>query len=587
MADSHFHEILITKNGHQLLVLDPKVYELANNDTLTAFEEYITAEYRASLLQHMESADGEWFMAVFVNEPDRHYLMQVLPVPDQPVKLHMSLIEAEGMIGDYQNMLFTQGSQKALLSLFEDMFFEYRPDNDSVRLFNAEKSHFKDGSHSFDEIADHLRGKITEDNEMALNTLIRHMKDKTPSFQVTFSQNLLNEDPAISDTMFRGIVAHHDSKRESIVGLVHPIRRRGTGAVDNLTYDPLTGLVNKLDITRLATDRVDNRCIINTTLAIVDIDYFKNVNDSHGHQFGDVVLKEVASIMKAEVGDDGVCGRIGGDEFLLIFNNNVNEEILRSHLRNIKSLVKDKFPDKGPRGEAPITLSMGTATYPDHATNYNDLFMIADYCLYMAKEKGRNRYVLYTPEKHPTIEEIRTSKTEGENLVNGRDNLPLGDVLVQMLFMIRFEKRPSLTSLLPEFAERFKIPLLMLVTEDPDRILLTTGPQTAEGAHIANELDMLLDPTMCYTHLYKYDMVVCNNIIHLPAELRPKYSQRLQDADIHSFVVAPFEDVDGRKASLIFLSLHQNLVWNESHYMYYKLFLDALSTYDLEEYINA
>ena len=241
MADSHFHEILITKNGHQLLVLDPKVYELANNDTLTAFEEYITAEYRASLLQHMESADGEWFMAVFVNEPDRHYLMQVLPDPDQPDKLHMSLIEAEGMIGDYQNMLFTQGSQKALLSLFEDMFFEYCPDNDSVRLFNAEKSHFKDGSHSFDEIADHLRSKITEDNEMALNTLIRHMKDKTPSFQVTFSQNLLNEDPAISDTMFRGIVAHHDSKRESIVGLVHPIRRRGTGAVDNLTYDPLTG----------------------------------------------------------------------------------------------------------------------------------------------------------------------------------------------------------------------------------------------------------------------------------------------------------------------------------------------------------
>ena len=585
MTENHVHEILITKKGHQLLVLDPKVYELANNDTLTAFEEYITEDYRATLLQHIESADGEWFMAVFVNEPACHYLMQVLPVPEQPDKLHITLIQAEGMIGEYQNMVFSYGSQKAMLGLFEDMFFEYRPDTDRFRLFNAENTIFQDGIHLFDEVADHLRNKITPDNELALKTLIQHIRGKTPSFQVTFSQNLLNEDPAITDTMFRGIVAHHDNKRESVVGQIHPIRRRGSGAADNLTYDPLTGLVNKLDISRLATDRIDNRCITNTTLAIVDIDYFKNVNDSHGHQFGDVVLKEVAAIMKAEVGDDGTCGRIGGDEFLIIFNNNVDEEILRSHLRNIKSLVKDKFPDKGPRGESPITLSMGTATYPVHATNYNDLFMIADYCLYMAKEKGRNRYVLYTPEKHPSLDEIRISKTEGENLVNGRENLPLGDVLVQMLFMIRFGKRPSLTSLLPEFAERFKIPLLMLVAEDPDRVLLTTGPQTAEGAHVVKELDMLLDPCICYTHLYKYDMVICNNIIHLPAELRPKYSQRLQDADIHSFVVAPFEDVHGRKASLLFISLHQNLVWNESHYLYYKLFLDALATYDLEEYI--
>ena len=63
-------------------------------------------------------------------------------------------------------------------------------------------------------------------------------------------------------------------------------------------------------------------------------------------------------------------------------------------------------------------------------------------------------------------------------------------------------------------------------------------------------------------------------------------SKRLQDADIHSFVVAPFEDVRGRKASLVFISLHQNLVWNESHYMYYKLFLDALATYDLGSYFD-
>ena len=586
MAENHIHEIIINKDGHQLLVQDAKIYELANKDTLTAFEAYITEEYRETLLQHMNDADGEWFVGVFINEPKHHYLIQVLPVPDQPDKLHMTLICAENMICEYQDMIFALGSQKALLGLFEDMFFEYRPDTDKVRLFNAEKTVFRDGSHPFDEVADYLRYKITPENKLALDTLIRHIKGKTPSFQVTFSQNLLNEDPAITDTTFRGIVAHHVGQKETVVGQIHPLRQRGTGTASTFSYDPLTGLVNKNDITQLATDRIDSRCIANTTLAIVDIDYFKNVNDSHGHQFGDIVLKEVAAIMKTEVGEDGVCGRIGGDEFLILFNNNVNEEILRSHLRNIKSLVKNKFPDKGPRGEVPITLSMGTATYPDHAKNYNDLFMVADYCLYMAKEKGRNRYVLYTPEKHPSLEMIRNSKTEGENLVNGRDDLPLGDALVQMLFMIRFGKRPSLNSLLPEFAERFGIPLLMLVAEDPIRPLLITGRQEEESARTLSELEVIMHPMMVKTHLYKYDMVVCNNIIHLPAEVRPMASKRLQDADIHSFVVAPFEDVRGRKASLVFISLHQNLVWNESHYMYYKLFLDALATYDLGSYFD-
>ena len=584
MAVSQVHEILIAKNDHHLLSADADVYALAYKDTLAAFEEYLTVPDRAVFLQHLEEGNTDWFTGSFIIEPKRHYFLRFLPRLHADENIRLILSPVDKVIDSYQDMVFTMSSQRAMLGLFEDLFFEYRSETDTIIFYNTDHSHFDPGEHSFTEFVGGLQGIVTKENVLPLEMLIRHIKEKTASFAITLSQNIFNEDPAITDTMFRGAVAHHEGFGESVIGLIHPLRQRGSGGEGKITYDALTGLINKADITQISIDRINNRCIANTSIAIVDIDYFKHVNDSHGHQFGDLVLRQVAAIMKNEIGEHGLCGRIGGDEFFVIFNSSVTDEGRRAHLCNIKSLVKATFPDKGPQGEKPITLSIGSATYPSDATNYNDLFMVADYCLYLAKEKGRNRYIMYTRDRHPSLEQIRNRKTEGDNLVNGRDDLPLGDVLVQMQFMIRYGKQPALTSLLSEFSDRFNIPLVMLALEDPQMPLIITGKQEGESAPLLRELDLLLHPAFRSSHLFKQEMVICNNIIHLPAELRPLVSERLEKADIHSFVVCPFTDTKSRKAALIFISLHYNQVWNEQHYMYYRLFVDSLKLYDLKPY---
>ena len=263
-----------------------------------------------------------------------------------------------------------------------------------------------------------------------------HLRGGTPRFRVTIPCNLFNEDSSIHSVQVKGNTAHHRDNKKSLTGLMHPLRDRGAG--ENLvSYDALTGVVDKEHITRLAVDRIDRLHAEGTAIAIVDLDYFKHINDSFGHLRGDEILRQVASIMETEVKDGGTVGRIGGDEFMIVLNHVANETEFRAYLRSIKSVINATLDQ--------VTISVGGAVYPDDAACYQDVFLVADYCLYLAKEKGRNRYIIHTLAKHPPLEEIRTLQSEGSrNLIRGRDDLPLGDVLVQMQYLIRCGKKPPL-----------------------------------------------------------------------------------------------------------------------------------------------
>lgn len=128
------------------------------------------------------------------------------------------------------------------------------------------------------------------------------------------------------------------------------------------------------------------------SLVIVDIDFFKKINDTYGHQFGDKVLRKVASILKSSIRDDDFVARYGGEEFAIILKdcdeNNaykVAEKIRKKIQKNNWANLKQKFS---------VTVSMGIASFPTLANNKNDLIKAADSALYRAKESGRNMTIL-------------------------------------------------------------------------------------------------------------------------------------------------------------------------------------------------
>jgi len=159
--------------------------------------------------------------------------------------------------------------------------------------------------------------------------------------------------------------------------------------------DALTGLLNKhaaQDLVRMmlpAAHKRDERC----ALLMIDIDLFKQVNDTFGHAEGDRVLAEVGRIITNSCRALDVAGRIGGDEFM-VFMRGIDAPENAVQLGNrLSDLVKRAFQDDKLEGR--VSLSIGAAVFPEHGKDFDALFQSADAALYYAKKHGRDAVKLY------------------------------------------------------------------------------------------------------------------------------------------------------------------------------------------------
>ncbi|HDP98466.1 MAG TPA: diguanylate cyclase [bacterium] len=130
------------------------------------------------------------------------------------------------------------------------------------------------------------------------------------------------------------------------------------------------------------------------SIVMIDIDYFKNYNDTHGHPAGDEVLKTISALLKKNIRNLDVAARYGGEEFVLILIES-DKNAASIVARKIKDLVENfKFKAEETQPNGKITVSMGVSTYPDDAQSFGQLVELADERLYKAKNAGRNRVVL-------------------------------------------------------------------------------------------------------------------------------------------------------------------------------------------------
>jgi diguanylate cyclase (GGDEF)-like protein/PAS domain S-box-containing protein len=159
--------------------------------------------------------------------------------------------------------------------------------------------------------------------------------------------------------------------------------------------DPLTNLFNRRyleetlerELARAARE-VYPLCIV-----MMDIDHFKNVNDTYGHEAGDLVLKTLAeTVTKQSRQGDFVC-RFGGEEFVLVMPN-IIIEVARERVSSLHKSIESLYIPFG-RFNLNITMSMGISWYPQHGESKEDLMRGADRALYIAKDSGRNRVFVY------------------------------------------------------------------------------------------------------------------------------------------------------------------------------------------------
>ncbi len=161
--------------------------------------------------------------------------------------------------------------------------------------------------------------------------------------------------------------------------------------------DALTGLYNKryfLEILEKYLKKAEDEKE-NLGLFMMDIDFFKKYNDTHGHPAGDDLLREVGRILKRVCSNIGIPARYGGEEFVVILYGKNKIQTLRfgEMVRDI--IEKTKFPYENTQPGGKLTISGGVACFPDDAKNGDELIKKADIALYHAKSKGKNRIFAY------------------------------------------------------------------------------------------------------------------------------------------------------------------------------------------------
>lgn len=358
--------------------------------------------------------DGYNMLAYRIRKADEKYRwvlaelsLETIELAGEPL-IRIDIIDVKEMeheIKEIQNISQEYGEY---LGLIDEYLFCYNIDEDLFHVFLGDKSQKVDliKSPLSDWINSVIENEyIDSENTDVFDSLCNDIRSGTRTFRYELLSSQFSATGEKEMHLIKGKTIRNAARERRVVGCISVIgqdaKKRELTINANSDKDAALDILNKKAITGYATKLIASKPDYSVYLCILDLDNFKNVNDTYGHMFGDEVLVTAAGILKEAVGDRGVVGRIGGDEMMIVLENIENHSELRGILRSIRSNIEWAY--MGKLDGFNVTCSIGIASYPVHSTEYDTLFKIADKMLYRAKKKGKNRYVIYTPEIHGDV----------------------------------------------------------------------------------------------------------------------------------------------------------------------------------------
>lgn len=346
----------------------------------------------------------------------------------------VEIIDIDESVGDYETAMDSLSRVRLLMSLTDEFAFIYDKETNMFKMFKYDRfNRIILYDMDIDQWKREMLSKsyVKYDEKAMLDTLVLNMKTYADSFSIKMNCAIRTQSDIFEAVRFIGTVHNESSGNKIIVGRVVSDESVGHAStameiMNELQYDSLIGVYNKKTITEYAKKRIAEEKEKRIVIAILDVDNFKSVNDTFGHLYGDKVLARVGGRLKEIVGEDGVIGRIGGDEFMIVFNGLDDDQVLRGMLRAIRTQIKWEFAEDFEN--LSITCSIGASIFPVNGRDYEDLFKKADCCLYIAKEKGRDRYVFFRDEMHRASYEAMLNKNQLNAMKNPREIRELKNV---------------------------------------------------------------------------------------------------------------------------------------------------------------
>jgi diguanylate cyclase (GGDEF)-like protein/PAS domain S-box-containing protein len=180
-------------------------------------------------------------------------------------------------------------------------------------------------------------------------------------------------------------------------------RKEARAQIARLAYhDMLTGLPNRAQLRQLINQAIDDCRGKQLALVFLDLDHFKDVNDTLGHSAGDALLIEFAKRLRARIQPPDLLGRLSGDEFVIVLPNcdPARASLVASHIT--EALASPLWIDNR---QVPISASMGISIYPDNATDIDTLMQQADAAMYKAKQAGRSTHRFFSADMNRLAEQ--------------------------------------------------------------------------------------------------------------------------------------------------------------------------------------
>ncbi len=176
--------------------------------------------------------------------------------------------------------------------------------------------------------------------------------------------------------------------------------------------DKITGLPNKYFVEKEISYAITNLPSNEVVLIYMDIDNFRNINDTLGHSAGDQLLKYMAEMLQSLIKAPNTIARVSGDEFLVICYENSDKEFIINMVEKVVNKLRDPWYYKGT--EFFVSLSIGIVNYPHHGKDFETLLKNADSAMYLAKDRGKDRYVFFTDD----MQQKRLEKLDLANCLN-------------------------------------------------------------------------------------------------------------------------------------------------------------------------
>lgn len=521
------------------------------NATYGCITEFVNPDEKESFIEFIDGFSGEEIEKCFLlKNSDGEYrlnLVKLTAFEGEPVlrNIDIEMVDIDSVVEVNYRICDDISRERVIMGLTGEYVFTYSELTGDIKIVRYEASSREVIVRlPLDEWREYMAdGRVAMEDMVELDSLINCIRTYMSDFCVKLTTSMRTLGKVMEKVKFIGTVYTKYTGENIVTGrivLADGVNSMGNivEVVDELTMDSLTKVYNKKTITEYASRLVKQDTVNRISIAILDIDYFKQVNDRYGHLYGDKVLTRVAKKLKEVVGEDGVVGRIGGDEFMIVLKGINDDYALRGILRAIRTQVKWEF--KNDYENFQVTTSIGVAFSPNNGHDYEELFKKADFCLYVAKEKGRDKYVFFRDEIHR--ESYQNSLNKKDKIINdGREMRELR-YLTDIMVQYNHDKKAAVMAMLEHMLSMYKI----------DNISIYKGKDlkniVSVGTPIKSESDMSYIDTDGFKILMGDKTYIASSFINKNQDVAPEFVDEMRRRGIHSTIqcfIGTKDDVKG------------------------------------------